>query len=104
MKIELLYSPGCPNHEFAKDVIKDVLDEENIQENINLVEVRNQAEAEQWKFIGSPTVRVDEQDIEDLSNARHDYNVRCRIYESDTGISGFPSRDQVRKAIRSARK
>jgi len=45
MKIELLYSPGCPNYLLAVEQVERVLSSESLQAEIRSVAVRTDAEA-----------------------------------------------------------
>ena len=54
MKIELLYFEGCPNHLLAMEMLRNILDSLSREEQIHQIEVRNQAEAEAIRFVGSP--------------------------------------------------
>jgi hypothetical protein len=45
MKIEVLYSPGCPNYIPAVEQVERVLSSESVQAGIRTVAVRTDAEA-----------------------------------------------------------
>ena len=64
MKIEVLYSPGCPNYRPAVERIERVLASESLRAEIRSVAVSNDAEAMELMFPGSPTIRVDGEDVE----------------------------------------
>lgn len=44
-------------------------------------------EADELRFLGSPSVRVDGRDIEPGAESRIDYGMKCRLYRSPTGLS-----------------
>jgi hypothetical protein len=62
--IEFLYWEGCPSYPEARQLLRDVLAERDIDAVVNVREVRSQAEAEELRFPGSPTIRVDGRDID----------------------------------------
>lgn len=62
---------------------------------IEHVEVLSQGEADRLRFLGSPTVQVNELDIEPEARARTDFAMTCRLY----GSSGTPPADMVLSAI-----
>jgi hypothetical protein len=66
MKIEVLYSPGCPNYLPAVERIRRVLSSESLQEEIRSIAVRTDAAARELMFSSSPTVRVNGEDVESI--------------------------------------
>jgi hypothetical protein len=62
-------------------------------------EVLTQAEAEELRFPGSPTIRVDGRDI-DPGGASARPALNCRIYRKpDGGPSPVPTREQLEAAL-----
>ena len=64
MRIEVLYFEGCPNYVPTIDRLRTVLREEGMNVEVLEVEVKNAAAAERLRFIGSPTIRINELDME----------------------------------------
>jgi hypothetical protein len=58
MRIEVLYVPGCPNHEAAMRSVNDALRSEKIVAVVEEVEVSDAAAAQTLRFPGSPTIRI----------------------------------------------
>jgi len=98
MMIEVLYVPGCPNHQPAVEKFRDVLRSAAIDAWIQEIEVTNDAMARQLKFPGSPTIRVEGSDVE--SNPQDSYSLACRLYSNGTGV---PSLEALRRAVTRAR-
>ncbi|MCL6464402.1 MAG: DUF2703 domain-containing protein [Acidobacterium ailaaui] len=99
MKIDVLYVEGCPNHLPAVQRIQQVLQDEDCQAVITEVLVPDAETAQQLRFPGSPTVRINGLDVEpDVQNA-HAFGFMCRRY-----ADGAPSYDQIRAAVRAALK
>ena len=97
MDIELLYRRGCPSYPEAQQLVEDVLDD---PEELRLREVKTQDEAEELRFPGSPTIRIDGVDI-DPAGAEARPALNCRIYRLPDGrISPVPSREMVEAALR----
>lgn len=97
MDIELLYWRGCPSYPEAQQLVEDVLDD---PEELRLREVKTQDEAEELRFPGSPTIRIDGVDI-DPAGAEARPALNCRIYRLPDGrISPVPSREMVEAALR----
>jgi hypothetical protein len=102
MKVTFLYYEGCPSHEMALERLRSVLTEEGLPVELEIIKVETDEQAQQWQFIGSPTIRVNEQDIDPpLPNVR--YALTCRVYQLEDGrISPLPSSDMIRRALRAA--
>ncbi len=96
MTIEVLYLNGCPNYPPTLTLVREVVAELGIPARVVPVEVKDTAEAERCRFLGSPTVRVNGVDIERSARGRSDYGWGCRRY----GDAGVPSRAVIAAAIR----
>ena len=100
MKVELLYFDGCPNHEALLPRLRDLLAEEGVDERVELRRVESIETAERQRFLGSPTVRIDGQDVDPGVSERSDFGLKCRLYRSDEGVSGTPPEQWIVDAIR----
>ncbi|MGD0166206.1 MAG: thioredoxin family protein [Gaiellaceae bacterium] len=98
--IELLYWEGCPSHPEAKSLVEQILAELGRDDEILLMEITSDEEAERLRFPGSPTIRVDGRDV-DPEGAKARPSLSCRIYHLPDGrVSPIPSRDQLEAALR----
>jgi hypothetical protein len=98
MKIRFLYFKGCPNVEPALNLLKEVLKEKGIEEEIEIIEVKSEEEAIKYRFLGSPTIQINGLDIE--RERRNDFpTMGCRIYKTKNGYSGIPPKELIEKAI-----
>lgn len=97
--VEILYFDGCPNHEGALALVEQVATELGIDPDVRLVGVPHPEAVERLRFLGSPTIRVDGQDVEPGSEARTDYAMSCRVYRRGDGLAGLPPGDWVRTAL-----
>lgn len=93
MKIELLYFDGCPNHEAALKVLREALSELEINEEIELIHVDDDEAAMKHRFLGSPSIRIANADLEDADSGS--YSMRCRRYSEGSTILGYPSRTMI---------
>jgi hypothetical protein len=96
MRIEVLYFEDCPNHLPTMEQINRVLREERCIADVREVLVPDLQTAQRVKFLGSPTVRVNGDDIEPAAQGRTEFGLMCRRY---TG--GVPSDELIRVAVRS---
>jgi hypothetical protein len=100
MKIEVLYVPNSPNHAVALERLREVLSAEGFQKHVSEVLVRDAEMAQSLQFPGSPTIRVNGNDVEPQSESTAAFGLMCRLYP-DGG--GAPSQQRLRAAIEKAR-
>ena len=99
MKIEVLYVPGCPNYQPTFERIQAVLVSEAVKAGIHGIAVTTEVEAKALSFPGSPTVRVNGEDVEPQQTGVP--SLACRLYENRSGI---PSEELLRAAISGAKR
>jgi hypothetical protein len=103
MKVEVLYTPDCPHHPRAVQQLRDVLFAEGVVAEIHELAVKNTRAAEECKFRGSPTIRIDGRDVAGESRELESYALACRIYPG-AKEAGVPPVEMIRRAVRRARK
>ena len=104
MKVEILYLPGCPKHAPSVDCVREVLAQEDMQAEIVEVEVRDVATAQRVGFLGSPTIRVDGQDVEIAARAERAFGLSCRTYIDGGRRAEVPPLEWILAAVREARR
>ncbi|MDQ3678919.1 MAG: hypothetical protein M3401_19325 [Actinomycetota bacterium] len=99
MKLEVLYFDGCPSHAQLLPTLRKLA----IAHAAELVQSRVETpeHAQQARFLGSPSVRVDGRDVEPGAHTRTDYGIKCRLYRSPSGQSGLPPTAWIEQALRS---
>jgi hypothetical protein len=96
--VEVLFVPGCPNYEPALERLKKVLVSEGLDVAIDGVPVNTSQDANALMFPGSPTIRIDGEDVEpSQTNAP---GLPCRLYANRTGV---PSQETLRLAVARAK-
>jgi len=103
MKVEIFYFSGCPNHVPAIDGVREALRLEGARGDMVEVEVKDAAVAQQVGFLGSPTIRVDGQDVEPAARAASDFGMTCRTYIDRGQRTGVPPLEWIRAAVREAK-
>jgi hypothetical protein len=98
-RVEILVIDGCANAEPARELVERIARELGIEADIRLVTVPDNEAAEQARFLGSPSIRVEGQDIEPGAENRGNYVVACRVYRTPTGFSGQPAETWLREAL-----
>ncbi len=103
MTLELLFLPGCPNHSAAVQLVRDVLETEGLSMELMETPITDLDQAQMHGFPGSPTLRVNGQDIEDIPPERLSVGFACRTYLVNGKPQGVPPRSWLEQAIRAAR-
>ncbi len=98
MRVEVLYFDGCPTYEAATKTLRAVLAEEGMEAEVELVAVNTDEEAQRLRFPGSPTIRVDGEDLFPLPD-RAGYALGCRMYATPEGLRGSPTAEMVRASL-----
>ncbi len=102
MEIEFLWFENCPNHREARRLIDDVLADLGLDATIRTIKVADARTGKQVCFPGSPTIRVNGDDIEPGWEPCDDCTPRCRLYATPTGLRGLPERAWLEHAVRAA--
>jgi hypothetical protein len=103
MRVSFLYYEECPSHDLALERLREVMAEEGISREVEVFKVETEDQARELRFVGSPTIRVDGQDIDPPIDSR--YILTCRAYRLEDGrISPLPSKDMIRRTLRSVAK
>jgi hypothetical protein len=98
VRVDLLFVPGCPNYEPALERLKQVLVSEGLDVEVHGIPVNTGQDATALMFPGSPTIRIDGQDVEPYeTNAP---GLTCRLYANRTGV---PSEETLRLAVSRAK-
>lgn len=95
MKIDVLYFEGCPHHEPALEMVRTVVNDLGLTAELIQVEIKSPDDVDRLEFLGSPTIRVNGQDIEPSRRGDRNFAMSCRRY----GDSGVPPRDLLESAF-----
>ena len=98
MRIEVLFVPGCPNYEPAVERVKRVLAAESLQVDVESISVNTDSDAKALLFPGSPTIRINGNDVE--PDQMNELGLTCRLYANRTGV---PSEEVLRLAVSRAK-
>ena len=99
MKIELLYFDGCPSHAELLPRLGDLLASEGIDAEVELRRVETPEDAERERFLGSPTVRIDGEDVDPTAKDPDDFGLECRLYRTEEGIVRTPPESWIRAKL-----
>ncbi len=89
MEVEILYFGGCPSYVTAEKTLREVLKERGLE--VETVAVETDEGAGRLRFPGSPTIRLEGEDLFPASGAveREDWRLGCRVYATPGGFKGF---------------
>lgn len=96
-KLQLLYIDDCPSWERGLGNLEAALESEGIHAEVDLIKIRDVTEATRFKFLGSPSFRVDGQEL--WPEEREINALSCRIYQSTQGAKGWPSVEMLREKL-----
>jgi len=99
LRVTFQYTEDCPSHEEALTRLRKILTEEGYDVNVDIIKVESDDEAKRLRFTGSPTILLNDVDIDLQANSH--YALACRAYKLEDGrISPLPSEEMIRRAIR----
>lgn len=82
----------CPNYRVTMDLVHTVLRAEGVQVEVDEVPINNVEDASSHAFSGSPTIRVNDQDIESIPSGQLPAGFACRTCLVDGRPQGVPPR------------
>ena len=101
MRAELLWWEGCPSYPEALTQLRTILAEEGAGAEVELKEVETDEQAERERFPGSPTIRIDGEDVVPANG--EPLTLTCRVYRLRDGRpSPLPDAEDVRAKVRRA--
>ena len=98
-RVAFQYCEDCPSYEQALDRLRKLLSEEGVNAEIEIVKIATDEQAKRLRFVGSPTILLNDMDIDPPTTIQ--YGLACRAYRLEDGrISPLPSEAMIRRAIR----
>ena len=97
IEIDILYTSDCTDWEITGQLVQQVVEELALGAEIRYWLIENDRQALQAYFIGSPTVRVEGNDLFPVRGATA--GLRLRSYLTDEGIMGHPTLQMLREAL-----
>jgi hypothetical protein len=103
-RVQFLYFAACPHAARALVLLRETLHAEGLTSEIEMIAVETDAAARQYNFYGSPTIRIDGDDVypPDRSAAP---SLACRLYpQSDGRFAPHPPVERLVHMLRRARR
>src|SRR5580700_5235254 len=103
VNVELLWWEGCPSTERALAAVREALTDLGLEAvEVSTREIKDDGDAVQTGFIGSPTILIDGVDLVPAA-ADEQIGLSCRVYRRRDGrVSPIPDPDDLREALRGA--
>lgn len=98
MKVEVLYVAECPSHPEAVRLVRDVLAAQGVATEIHEVLVKDERMANELMFLGSPTIRINGQDVAGDSPCPQNFALSCRLY-AGSKVVGLPRAEVIHQAV-----
>jgi hypothetical protein len=103
MSIDFYFWADCPSHEEALARLREVMVEQGVRAEVGIIEVESEEQAAALRFPGSPTIRVDGEDIDPAAAGQTTYDLTCRVYtRADGRITPLPPREMIAAALQRA--
>ena len=102
MRVELLYFDDCPSYERLLPRLQALVDEHAPAAAIELRRVASADAACAERFLGSPTIRVDGEDVEPGASGRQDFGLKCRLYRCGGRYVDVPPEEWIVTALNGA--
>ncbi len=99
MQVEILYFDGCPGYESLLPRLTELLAEHTPGATLTLRAVESVEAAEEQRFLGSPSVRINGRDVEPAADARDDFGLKCRLYSTAEGRLREPPDEWILDAL-----
>lgn len=98
MRVELLYFDGCPNWKVAEERLAEALRTLGCDGSaVEYLRVETAEQADELKFLGSPTIRVDGADP--FASGSEPVGLACRVYATPDGLAGSPTTAQFLEVL-----
>ena len=98
IRIALLFFEGCPSYKHTWNDLLDVITERNLDVTVRPINVDSAEKADALNFAGSPTIKVNGQDLEGYSGPGV---MACRVYQENEN-QGWPSKSLMEQKLEAA--
>ena len=97
MKVTLQYFDSCPNWRVVDQRIREVIESEDLDIDLDYQLIESPEAAEQYGFHGSPSILID--GVDPFATADTQVGYACRIYLTESGPAEAPSVEQIAQAL-----
>jgi hypothetical protein len=105
LKVDILYIDGCPSKDKVEKLVHQILDELGVSgAQVATTIITTYAQAETMKFVGSPTIRINDVDIEPDTDRYTEFGLNPRTYKVKGMEQDMPDLRWLKDAVRKAKK
>lgn len=103
LKVKFMHTRDCHIWQTSLEVLKDALKVARKKAELEVIDVKTQAQANKLKFTGSPTILVNGVNVDPLSRKQRKFILSgCRTYLFKGRIYEFPQKEMVIQALKEA--
>lgn|SRR5574341_703895 len=99
LRVDILYTADCTDWQEAARLVESAVADLGVEAEVNYWLIENDRQALQTYFVGSPTIRINGEDLFPVQGATA--GKRLRSYLTEEGISGHPTYAMILNALRS---
>lgn len=108
-KIQLLHTESCHSYQEALGEIKEALEELGFSAEVEVILVDNPEKAQAYKFLGSPTIKINGLDLEAgrgdrpvAPTATENFSLSaCRTYIYEGSLYHYPPKEMLLEVLKS---
>jgi len=101
MKIQLLRNENCHTWQIAEKVLQEALKQVGLQEDYEIVVVKNNEEAKKHRFFGSPQITINGKDIDPQAEKANQFNAEsCRVYLWQDKMYEYPPKQMILQELK----
>lgn len=100
MIVEMLHTERCPHAAEYLPRLRHIVAMAGVSDPVQVRLIADAEQAQQERFLGSPTVRVDGRDVDPSADERGGFGLSCRLYPGPDGLCGTPPDEWVLNSLR----
>lgn len=102
LKIQLLHTESCHSYQEALVGIKEALKELGLSAELEVIPVDSPEKARDYKFPGSPTIKINGLDLEPELEATENFSINaCRTYIFEGSLYHYPPKEMLLEMLKS---
>jgi len=98
LNVEVIMIPKCEAGPQTVRLVEETMRQMGVKGTVEQIVIHDTAEANRYRFLGSPTVRINGLDIEPSRRSEESFGPAWRRY----GASSMPGEELVRSALKEA--
>lgn len=100
INIRLMHVPGCHSWKDAIGVLEEAMAVIGIKATISVNVIETDEDAVQFKFVGSPSIRINGEDVDTLPKKVSQYKAAsCRPYFYEGRSYDYPPKEMIISAL-----